>query len=177
MKIRRPMFSGLGHKRPIPLSLVLTLFCCLIGVVAACFNNAVSFSLALGDTLMIASFVMFGLAWVGYLKKDGIRFFHPRKSVHAGAAESWKDRVPGIGEAPPPLQAIPGAAGPEAADYRRLAEAEEKLRKKILGIGNEAKGREDGAKDSSFIRSAALSGLILLILALGFEYIIPRLPH
>ena len=120
--------------------------------------------------------MLFGIAWVGHLKKDGIRFFPPRKSANANVAESWKDRVPGLGEAPPPLRSIPGAEGPDATDYRRLAAAEDQLRKKILGIGtNETKTSEDEVKDTSFIRSAALSGLIILALALCFEYLVPNL--
>jgi len=176
MKIRRPTSSGPSLKRPIPLSLSLTLFCCLAAVAAAYLENTGSFSLALGDALVIAALVMFAIAWIGYLKKDGIRFFHPGKSARTNAAESWKDRIPSIGESPTPPLAIPGAEGPDAADYQRLAVAEGQLRKKILGIDkNEADGKEYKAKDPGFIGSAAIAGLILLILALFFEYLVPLL--
>jgi len=179
MNIKRSTFStGSGLKRPIPLFVLLTLFSCLVAVITAYFKDNGNFNLAFGDTLIIEALVMFGIAWVGHLKKDGIRFFPPGKSVNAKAAESWKDRVPSLGKAPHPMPSIPGADGPDAADYKRLIVAEDQLRKKILGIGtNGTKTIEDTAKGTGFIKSAVFSGFILLILALCFEYLVPRLPR
>ncbi|MDD3820089.1 MAG: hypothetical protein PHT01_01935, partial [Spirochaetales bacterium] len=63
-----------------------------LGGVAAlsgiCFAAALAFALlrkndsllvALGDALVVESLFCFGMSWVGYLKKDGIRIVPPKK--------------------------------------------------------------------------------------------------
>lgn len=180
MKSNRSTHSAFDGTGQLPLFLALTLFACLVGLIFAFFRKTGAFSLAFGDSLMIEAIVLFGLAWVGYLKKDGIRFFPPRKFSGASAPESWKDRIPSLGEVPSPPHTIPGNKGPDSAEYQRLALAENELRKKILGMDqDEKKLTEASAKSAGtspdFTRSAALSGLLLLILALCFEYLFPLL--
>jgi len=155
-------------KKPFPLFLGLTLFACLAGIIAASFKKEGSLSLAFGDALLLEALLMFGIAWIGYLRKDGIRILPPRKSPRGDTAESWKDRIPGLGEPPLPPQPVPGPEGPESPGYQRLAAAEQELRKRIMG--GETAGRSRGHAGA-----AALSGLILLILALCFEYLVPNL--
>lgn len=165
-----------GRKRAFPLSISLALLALAIGAVAAVFMNKGSFSIALGDALMIEALVMAGLAWVGYLRKDGIRFFPQRKARHAGSADSWKDRIPSLGDSPLPAQPIPGESGPDSAEYRRLAAAEVELRKKIIGLDPENKPNEGETLDQgNFARQAGFAALFLFLLALGFEYLAPRL--
>ncbi len=149
-----------------------------MGILAALLRSGPSFSLALGDALIIEAIALFGIAWVGYLKKDGVRFLPPGKSLRAGPAESWKDRVPSPGEIPSPPRTIPGPEGPDNADYQRLAAAEERLRKKIMGAETESEGeKKTAATDAGFVRSAALAGALLFVLGLCFEYLIPAVPR
>jgi len=178
MTSRRPTAQASGKKPPLPLSLMLTAFICAAGIVVACLKRSASFSIAFGDTLMIGAFAMFGLSWVGYLKKDGIRFIPPRKSSDARPPESWTDRVPSLGEAPSPPPPIPGADGPDSENYQRLTEAENRLREKILGRGVEGDEKAtSSSKNQGFAKSGAAAGLMLMILALCFEYLIPLLLH
>jgi len=178
MTSKRPKVLASGKSLPLPLSLILTGFICVVGIVAAYLRRTANFSVAFGDTLMIGAFAMFGLSWVGYLKKDGVRFVPPKKSSDAKAPESWADRVPSLGKAPSPPPPIPGAEGPNSDDYQHLADAENRLREKILG--REPEGDEKAAysaKNRDFMKSSAISGLMLMILALCFEYLIPLLSY
>ena len=166
--------GGLPGKRPFPLILILVLFSCLLGVAIAALMKTGHFSIALGDILLIEAFVMFGLAWVGYLKKDGIRFLQPRKMNRAAAADSWKDRVPNLGDLPSPPHPLPGPEGPGGADYQRLSKAEQDLRKKLMGVKDEGDSAQaEPPRPSHFIRDALLSALLLFSLALVFEYLVP----
>ena len=165
--------------RGLPLFLILTLLACAIGTVSALLRRETGFSIALGDALVIESLVLLGLAWVGYLKKDGIRIW-PKKSTVASMAESWKDRVPALGEAPIPPPPLPGDDGPDSPEYQRLAAAETSLRKRIIGGDSESgRGNDEGdagdRRTPAYVRSAALAGSILLVLGLCFEYIVPGL--
>ncbi|HWR12368.1 MAG TPA: hypothetical protein VN445_11130 [Rectinemataceae bacterium] len=176
MKIHRPADTPWAKKRPLPLSLTLTIFVCAVGFLSAYSRRTASFSIAFGDALMIGATAMFGLAWFGYLKKDGVRVFPPKKSAGAKGAESWADRVPGLGDPPFPPPPAPGPEGPDSEAYKRLADAEERLRKKIVGFDREEKKAEGiPTKNQDFTKSTALSGFFLLILALCFEYCIPAL--
>lgn len=178
MTIKRPGWEGLRRKRPFPLSILLTLFACALGAAAAALMNRGNLSMAFGDVLMIEALAMFGLAWVGYLKKDGVRFLSPRKISRENATESWKDRVPSLGDAPFPPHAIPSEKGPQNSEYQRLAAAEHELRKKIIG-GNadnlDPSSEGKSANSPQFMYSAAIAAFMLFLLALGFEYIIPGL--
>jgi len=175
MDTKHPIRGGFPGSRSFPLPLLLVLFSCLLGVVIAALADTGHFSVALGDVLLIEAFAMFGLAWVGYLKKDGIRFFQPRKMSRATTAESWKDRVPSLGDTPSPPHTLPGKEGPSSAEYQRLSAAEQTLRKKLMGVNDEgASAREEDVRRSHFIRDTLLSALLLFLLALAFEYIVPR---
>jgi hypothetical protein len=182
MKSYRTQPSGSYENRGrhiLPLFLILTLIGCAIGMASALLRRETGFSIALGDALVIEAIVLFGVAWIGYLKKDGIRFW-PRKSVGAGTTQSWKDRVPALGEMPIPPLPPPGDEGPDSPEYQRLAAAEAELRKRIIGGDSENDRENDkiGAVDRrapAYARSAALAGSILLILGLCFEYIVPGL--
>ena len=166
--------GGLPGNRPFPLSLILVFFSCLLAVLIAALMNTGHFSMTLGDALLIEAVAMFGLAWVGYLKKDGIRFLQPRKMHRATTAESWKDRVPNLGDLPSPPQPLPGKEGPNGVEYQRLSKAEQELRKKLMGIKDgEDSAPEEPHQRSHFIRDALLSALLLFSLALVFEYLVP----
>ena len=158
--------------RELPLFLTLTLIAVAVGAISAFLQRDMAFIIALGDALVIESFVLLGLAWVGYLKKDGIRFW-PKKSNEASAPESWKDRVPALGEAPPPPPLAPDENGPESPEYQRLAAAEKALRKRI--VGGDGVGGATVVRIPGYVRSTALAGSILLILGLCFEYVVPGL--
>ena len=174
MDTKGPFRGGLPGNRPFPLPLILVFFSCLLGAAVAALMNTGHFSMALGDALLVEALIMFGLAWVGYLKKDGIRFLQPRKMNRAAAAESWKDRVPNLGDLPSPPQPLPGKEGPSSAEYQRLSKAEQELRKKLMGIKGEGDStQEEPPQRSHFIRDALLSALMLFSLALVFEYVVP----
>jgi len=158
---------------------MLTLFAIAIGNVSALLRRETGFFIALGDALVIESLVLLGLAWVGYLKKDGIRIW-PKKSTATGMAESWKDRVPALGEAPFPPPPLPGDEGPDSPEYQRLAMAEASLRKRIIGGDGKSGGENDEGeagdrRTPAYVRSAALAGSVILVLGLFFEYIAPGL--
>ena len=154
-------------RRPFQLSLALSGAAVGIAALATALRRGSSWSVAFGDALLVEAGLCFALAWFAYLKKDGIRIA-PRKRG-AASPESWKDRVPGLGEAPSPPMPMPGPEGPQGEDYERLAAAEEALRRKILGEDRQAPAKGDAI--SSFIAS----GGVLLVLALLFEYAIPAL--
>ena len=166
-------------RRELPFFLTLTLIAFAIGMTSALLRRETEFSLALGDALVIEAIILLGVAWMGYLKKDGIRFW-PRKSAPISTAESWKDRVPTLGEMPTPPLPPPGEDGPDSPEYQRLVAAEAELRKRIIGDdrgsdrGNE-KGDAGDRRTPAYVRNTALAGLILLLLGLCFEYIVPGL--
>jgi hypothetical protein len=160
-KLRLPLWSAL----------------CLAGVAVGCGAAALwrgkSFTSACGDVLGMESLVLLALAWLGYLRKDGVRLLHPRP--RESPAESWKDRIPGLGGAPLPSRPLPGPKGPEDPEYARLAEAEDRLRKRILGEsgGGDRNGRErNGTEMPGPVGAAALAGIILLAAALCLEYLV-----
>jgi len=163
-----------------------------LGGVAAlsgiCFAAALAFALlrkndsllvALGDALVVESLFCFGLSWVGYLKKDGIRIVPPKKRGGTEHPESWKDRVPQLDREPPSPSPIPGPAGPESADYLRLVEAEKKLRRRILGVDENPGIKESVAPERRSSKrnspSLPIAGVVLFLLGLFFEYILPAL--
>ena len=176
MKNLRRNRPGSTGKSPFPLSLSLILLACILALAVAYFRDTDNIGVAFGDGLMIEALVLFGIAWTGYLKRDGIGVMPAKKSDGSKTAESWQDRVPAVGASPAPTMPLPGIEGPGNAEYRRLAEAEEKLRRRIL----EGSQNEDGQKEgkrwvSGYGRSAVISGTFLLVLALCFEYLLPLL--
>ena len=176
MKNLRRNRPGPTGKNPLPLSLAMIILACVLALVIAYFRDTGNIGVAFGDGLLIEALVLFGVAWVGYLKKDGIRVMPAKKSDGIRTAESWRDRVPSLGEPPAPAMPLPGAEGPENAEYRRLAEVEEKLRRKILEGRQTEEGQKEGKRRSSgYGRSAVISGIVLLVLALCFEYLLPFL--
>lgn len=164
-------------RRPFPLSITLASAAIGAAVLVTAFWHAARWSVAFGDALLIEAGLCFALAWFAYLKKDGIRIL-PRKRG-ASASESWKDRVPGVGEEPSPPSPMPSPEGPRGEEYERLAEAEEALRRKILGEVDDAGGSvgREGRMTPSGGATANLlaAGGILLALALAFEYLVPAL--
>ncbi|MDP2791391.1 MAG: hypothetical protein Q8O15_06490 [Rectinemataceae bacterium] len=159
---------GSRGKNGLPLFLSLDIMGCAVATIIALLRQDIGFSIALGDALVIEALVLLGIAWVGYLKKDGIRFWPRRSAGGASAPESWKDRVPVLGEVPLPPPPAPDENGPESPEYQRLAAAEEALRKRIVG-------GTGSNRTPAYIRDTALAGSILLLLGLCFEYLIPAL--
>ncbi|MCE1196100.1 hypothetical protein LWX53_06340 [bacterium] len=172
-----------GSRRPFPLPLALAGAALVAAALAAALGGAASWSIAFGDALLVEAGLCFALAWFAYLKKDGLRILPRRRG--ARSSESWKDRVPGLDEAPAPPLPMPGPEGPRGEEYERLASAEKALRRKILGgdgdgvDGGEAGGAADEGRRAEPKGGAAASflaaGGILLVLALLFEYLIPAL--
>jgi hypothetical protein len=153
-----------------PLAPILVLAASAIGCASALLRRDMTFRLAFGDALAIEAILLLGSAWFVYLKKDGIRLF-PAKG-RGRTAESWKDRVPGLGDAPSIPFPIPGEKGPEDPDYRRLILAEEELRKKIMGDGNLDDASSNAGKESgNFAKKALTAGIILMLAALCLEYV------
>jgi hypothetical protein len=167
-----------------------------VAALATALGGAASWSIALGDTLLVEAGLCLALAWFAYLRKDGVRIAPRRRG--AAASSSWRDRVPGMDETPSPPMPMPGPEGPRGADYERLAAAEESLRRKILGDADGTDGTgEAGAANGTFSEAAGKSiaagggwrfnakrgatasflaaGGILLVLALLFEYAVPAL--
>ncbi len=153
--------------------------CFAAALVFALLRKTDSFILALGDAFLVEALICLGLSWVGYLKRDGIRIFPSKKRGADVQPESWKDRIPQLGQEPPSPSPLPGPGGPESPDYRRLVEAENRLRQRILGV-DENPGVSDsdvqernGAKKNSL--SLLLAGVFLFLLGLLFEYVLPAL--
>lgn len=146
------------------------------GLITALFKEGVSYSQAAGDIFVIEAFLSFGLAWVAYLKKDGIRIFPGKNSLKKSPPESWRDRVPQVGQEPPTPPSTPGPQGPDSPEYLRLAEAETRLRMRILGIQDEPgkanSTSEPEASAWSFVFSAGLVGAIFLVLGVIFVYLL-----
>jgi hypothetical protein len=153
--------------------------CVASALAFALLRKADSFFLALGDAFIIEALFCLSLAWLGYLKKDGIRILPPRKNSDAEKAESWKDRVPQLGKEPPAPAPLPGPEGPGSADYARLAEAENRLRRRIL-TGEESledsgsdRGKRQAGRGNS--RTLLLAAAVLFMLGVFFEYALPSL--
>jgi hypothetical protein len=178
-KPRKPSRSLIAR---VPLSILLAAALIAISLLFGFLRREERFSLAFGDALLFAAVSLYALAWLGYLKRDGVKFLSPRKS-NAGAAknsaESWKDRVPALGEPPSAPLPLPGDTGPNSPEYARLAEAETNLRKRILGEKAENSSERSPAKapGRSFSRDAFIAGSLLLALALFFEYFVPLVAH
>lgn len=146
------------------------------GLVIALFREGVSYSQAVGDMFVIEAFLSFGLAWVAYLKKDGIRIFPGKNSHKQSPPESWRDRVPQVGQEPPTPPSTPGPQGPDSPEYLRLSEAETRLRMRILGIQDEpGKANPIGKPEVaawSIVFGAGLVGAIFLALGVLFTYLL-----
>lgn len=160
------------------LSLSAGLVCAALlgGSLLAAFAGSGSYLLTLGGYLDIEGLVLLGIAWIGFLRKDGLHFAPPKGGAGAKPADSWEDRVPALGDPPPPPLALPGEEGPEGEEYRRLAAAEESLRSRILGAdGGPSSPGGMPAKKGAGSLSFAVSGLLVLLLGLALEYLPPLL--
>lgn len=179
-KANRGAETGSSNKGSCPVLLGIGSIGALIFAVA---KKGDSFSLALGDAFIIEAMFFFGLAWVDYLKKDGIRIFPPKRTKPSDQPESWKDRVPGLDQEPPSSSPLPGPEGPGSAEYLGLAEAENRLRQRILYGDRATQENEDtgGSKmegkpsRSDSVRSLFLCAAVLFFLGLFFEYLLPSL--
>ncbi len=130
---------------------------------------------AYGEGLLIVSLVYFLAAWVAYLKRDGIGFLNSKFfSKVLRSAESWKDRIPSLGEAPP-LPEVPPVSpeGLKGEEIERLRAAEENLRKRISGEAQEAEDPEILRRRSvAFSKDAMISGFIMFALSMLFQYLL-----
>lgn len=163
-----------GPRRTFPLWLAIAGGASVVAALTTAFRETPAWSVAFGDALLVEAGLSFTLAWFAYLKKDGIRIA-PRRRGAAGP-ESWKDRVPGLGDAPSPPMPMPGPEGPQGKDYERLAAAEEALRRKILGEPGDAPDKDRHTlRGGGAAASLIAAGGVLLVLALLFEYAIPAL--
>jgi len=125
---------------------VLLGICAIGALIFALVKKSDSFFIALGDAFIVEALFCFALAWVGYLKKDGIRILPPKKNGNAEKPESWKDRVPRMDQEPPSFSPLPGPEGPGSAEYNKLVEAEAKLRHRILYGENSVEGATSEAR-------------------------------
>jgi hypothetical protein len=151
---------------------VLRLSCgaLFISATAAIFMREIPYFTALGSTTMIASLVLLSIAWVAYLAKDGVRFFPKAQDGKLHNAESWKERVPNLGSAPPFLPPVPDAQGPESDSYRRLQSAEASLKARIFGHSSTENKTERIERQKKTMRTAGISCAILFLISLGLQY-------
>ncbi len=161
----------------------------VLGATALCAAAALPFSFlldmsfphAFGAALMIESLFILSLAWILYLKGDGVSFFQRPRTRVRGEPEreegpGWEERIPKLGQAPPLPPAIPGPEGPDSEAYRRLAAAEDALKRRILeGEVERGADRESGGRSGKTGKETALflgiTGVFLLILSLAFQYL------
>ncbi len=117
------------------------------------------------DGLMVAGASLLAIAWLLHLRADGL-WIVPRRSK--------EERLPEPGNAPTPIPPLPGADGPGSEAYKKLEEAERKLRERIAGAdsGSETESR-DLARKSSF--RIVVSGGTLFVLSLVLQYLVPLL--
>lgn len=175
-KRRRQPGRG-ASSRPIAISLKLAGAALVVAVLALSLGRSSNWSVALGDTLLVEAGLFFVLAWFTYLKKDGLRILPKKRG--AAIPSSWGDRVPNLDETPSPTMPMPGPEGPQGEEYRRLAAAEEALRRRIIGEGDgsvEMIDKERNARGNSGVTIDFLAaGGFSLALALLFEYLVPAL--
>jgi len=150
-----------------------------VSTVTAFFIPDMPYHLALGSTATIASVVLFSIAWVSYLRRDGVRFFNPRKGLGKSHSGSWQERVPDLGAPPPPAAPVPDEKGPESSDYRRLEKAEADLRRRITGTGEDGEtgtgAPAKGSAHGNLLLGSGISAALLLLIALFLQYIFPAL--
>ena len=146
--------------------------------VMALYKRGQTYWTALGETTMMVALLLFGLAWIAYLRSDAVRILPPRRTRdHASA--SWTDRVPRLGSAPPFPPPLPGSSGPDEPAYAQLVQAEENLKDRILGISNNpgVDGSEARRMGISVAKTAVLAGLFLLVLSIVLQYLVPQMLH
>jgi len=123
------------------------------------------FQAAFADGLMVAGASLLGIAWLLYLRADGLRVLPARDA---------KAKMPEPGAAPSHVPPLPGADGPGSEAYMKLEEAERKLRDRIAGADSgSGKGSRVLARKSSL--RIAVSGGILFVLSLVLQYAAPVL--
>lgn len=142
-----------GRKK-MPLSLLVFLVSMLIATVISIIQASYPFLTSLGNMAMVMGVIVLAIAWVLYLKKDGVRFFSRKRQTGNKPAESWPpaeswappeswaDRAAEPGAAPQPPYPIPHKdANVDDSEYQRLAQAELALRRKMAG-------EDSGAQES-----------------------------
>lgn len=160
-------------------------------------HDSAYYSMRFGELLLIASILYFGLAWLGYLKRDGLKVASPGKNrakrvgdapgagseAASATGRDWTERIPGLGVPPSPTPSIPGPEGPESEAYRALLAAEDKLRARIRGETGEdpAISPASGAGEPAPLKPVsgvgkipsiplALAGILLLAAGVSLEY-------
>lgn len=154
---------------------------CAVAALPFSFLLDLSFPHAFGAALMIESLLILSLAWILYLKSDGVSFFQrpgtrAKEAPEREEGPGWEERIPKLGQAPPLPPTIPGPEGPDSEAYRRLVAAEDALKRKILegeaerGSDRESEGRsgKSGKETALFL---GITGVLLLILSLAFQYL------
>jgi len=161
-----------GKTGSVPLFVFLICGGFAAGLLFAAFQHETAFRLAFSNAVLLISFLLLGVSWILYLKKDGVRFFQPRRKNPLNQSASWLDRTGTPGEAPQTPGPIPDAAGPDSEAYQRLSEAEQKLRMRLLGSSGEENDPNQALKTSASLKNSLIAGLFLLLAGLALQYLL-----
>ncbi len=171
MRMRREAKPREEGKRALAHSVLVWILASLgASALASLVKKDIPYFAALGEISMSFSLILFALSWAGYLKKDGVRVFPRGAHPSPDRASTWADRVPVQGSPPLPQAPLPGSSGPESEDYRRLLDAEARLRERIRQSDEEGKSGDSGKE---WIRAALSAAFFLLALALFLQYVAP----
>lgn len=121
--------------------------------------------------ILLVSFILFGVSWILYLKKDGVKFFQPRRKNPLNQTASWLDRTGTQGEAPQVPSPIPDASGPDSEAYRQLAEVEQKLKIRLLGFNGQDNDDNQEVKNSASMKNSLIAGFFLFLAGLILQYL------
>lgn len=161
-----------GKTGSIPLFIVLICGGIAAGLLFAAFQQESSFRLAFSNAVLLVSFLLFGVSWILYLKKDGVRFFQPRRKNPLNQSTSWLDRTGVPGEVPQAPSPIPDTSGPDSEAYQKLSEAEQKLRMRLLGLNGQENEPNQAVKTSASLKNSLIAGIFLLLTGLALQYLL-----
>lgn len=161
-----------GTMGTIPLFIVLICGGVAAGLLFAAFQQESSFRLAFSNAVLLVSFLLFGVSWILYLKKDGVRFFQPRRKNPLTQSASWLDRTGAPGEVPQAPSPIPDTSGPDSEAYQKLSEVEQKLRRRMLGANSQENEPNQAVKTSASLKHSLIAGFFLLLAGLALQYLL-----
>jgi len=161
-----------GKTGSVPLFIFLICGGFAAGLLFAVFQQELSFRLAFSNAVLFVSFLLFGVSWILYLKKDGVKFFQPRRKNPLNQSASWLDRTGAHGEVPEAPSPIPDASGPDSEAYQRLSKAEQKLRMRLLGSNGQENDPNQAFKTSASLKNSLIAGFVLLLTGLALQYLL-----
>lgn len=159
-------------KVDVPFFIIASLGGIAASLLFAAFQHNTTFQMAFSNSILFISFLFLGASWLLYLKKDGVRFFQPRKKNPLNKSASWLDRIGAPGEIPHAPYTIPDASGPESEAYQQLTEAEQKLKHRLFGSDRQTAEPDSSLKTRTSLRMSLLAGCVLLIIGLAVQYLL-----